>query len=408
MHDTRRRSLLQAFAAVLLAPAWPAARGAQAGVLPLHAPEPMAQLHVTAAGELLGVSLTGVLWQFVDGKWARRGEGLDPGAPIASGHGRIAGRGTRGTLWLLEGGRVVQSRGPALARHAGLRILPLGVIAVAQEGNGEARAVRLEPMAANGWAESARSADPVLPDARPLQANLDGPGNADDGHIVVFAGPDARRYQHGALGDQTEPTRILYLERHGLDVLRSLTLPPPLVFEDIAPRPIAWRGGSALLTVRSGPLGAQLAVVAADSERRDALRLAALGAPLGTANRWMAPATDGRRLLAVHTPHIGGVLHEYRAEGDQLTSRALASDVSNHALGQRELDLAAWVGPFLLIPTQDRRHLQTLDPARGWAERSRVALPSAVVASRALHLDRRAGCALLLEGGSVVWVAAAL
>lgn len=363
----------------------------------------MAQFHATATGELLGVSLTGLLWQFADGKWARRGEGLDPGAPLASGHGRIAGRSTRGTLWLLEGGRVTLSRGPALATHAGLRILPLGIIAVAQDGDGGAFAVRLEPMAGNGWAESARSADPVLPDARPLQANLDGPGNADDGHIVVFAGPDARRYRHGALGDQTEPTRVLYLERHGLEVLRSLTLPPPHVFEDIAPRLIAWRGGSALLTLRSGPLGAQLAVVAADSGRRDALRLTALGAPLGIANRWMAPTTDGRRLLAVHTPHIGGVLHEYQAAGDQLTSRALAGGVSNHALGQRELDLAAWVGSLLLIPTQDRRHLRILDPARGWAERSRVTLPSAVVASRALHRDRHPGCALLLEGGSVAW-----
>lgn len=407
MQHTRRRNLLRAFAGVLLAPAWPAARGAQAGVLPLHAPEPMAQLHVTAAGDLLGVSPSGLLWQFADGKWARHGEGLDPGAPIASGHGRIAGRSKWGTLWLLEEGRVAHSRGPVLAPHAGLRILPLGIIAVAQEGNGEAFAVRIEPMAANGWAESARSADPVLPDARPLQAQLDGPGNADDGHIVVFAGPDGQRYRHGALGDQTEPTRILYLERHGLEVLRRLTLSPPHVFEDIAPRPVAWRGGGALLTVRSGPFGAQLAVVAADSERRDALRLAALGAPLGTANHWMAPTTDGRRLLAVHTPHIGGVLHEYRADGDQLTSRALASGVSNHALGQRELNLAAWAGSLLLIPTQDRRHLRILDPARGWAERSRVALHSAVVASRALHLDQRPGCALLLEGGSVAWVAVA-
>ena len=71
--------------------------------------------------------------------------------------------------------------------------------------------------------------------------------------------------------------------------------------------------------MRSGPLGGQLAVVAASRDRRDALQLDAVGEPLGTANRWMAPTTDGTRLLAVRTPHIGGVLPEYRVDGDRLS-----------------------------------------------------------------------------------------
>ena len=83
----------------------------------------------------------------------------------------------------------------------------------------------------------ARSQEALLPDARPLQADLDGRG--DGGHIVVLASPDAQRYRHGVLGDAVEATRVLWLERHGLSVLRALTLPAPHVFEDIAPRPVA-------------------------------------------------------------------------------------------------------------------------------------------------------------------------
>jgi hypothetical protein len=117
----------------------------------------------------------------------------------------------------------------------------------------------------------------------------------------------------------------------------------------------------------------------------------------------MAPTTDGKRLLAVHTPHIGGVLHEYHVEGDQLPSRTVVSGVSNHVLGQRELDLAAWVDSLLLLPAQDRRQLRIFDPAAGWSERSRLALPSPVFATRTLRLDRRPGSALLLEDGTVAW-----
>jgi hypothetical protein len=368
----------------------------------------MTQLHVTASGELLTASVAGALWQYASGRWTQRAVQLDPGTPIASGHGRVAGRGAKGGLWVLEEGRLSMSRGPALAPYAGLLILPFGIIGVAQGGDRQAFVVRLEPGSNTGWAETARSIDPVLPDARPLQVNIDGPRSADDGHIVVLAGPDGERYRHGALGDETEATRILYLERHGLEPLRSLTLPAPHVFEDLAPRPIIWRGGTGLLTVRSGPLGAQLAVAAASPVRRGALELEALGTPIGTANRWLAPTTDGKRLLAVHTPHIGGVLHEYRAQGDRLSSHPVVSDVTNHVLGRRELDLAAWVGSVLLLPSQDRRQLRRFDPVAGWSERSRLALPSPVVATRSLRLDGNPGCVLLLEDGSLAWTSPVL
>jgi hypothetical protein len=248
----------------------------------------------------------------------------------------------------------------------------------------------------------ARSADAVLPDARPLQADLDARG--DGGHIVLLAGPDSQRYAHGVLGDGVEATRVLWLERHSLALLRELVLPAPHVIEDIAPRPVALGRGSALLTVRSGPQGGQLGLVAADPAQPRRLQWAALGEPLGTANRWMAPSTDGTRVLAVHTPHIGGVLHEYRVDGTRLASRAVAHNVSTHRIGSRELDLAVWLGPHLVLPQQDGLALRVLDANAAWFEVATVALPDRVAMTAGLPGGQ--GVAALLDDGRVVGVAA--
>jgi len=153
--------------------------------------------------------------------------------------------------------------------------------------------------------------------------------------------------------------------------------------------------------MRAGPQGAQLAVVAADAQRRDALALLALGPPIGQRNRWLSPATDGRRIAAVHTPHIGGVLHDYRADGGQLAAQRIADGVTAHTIGARELSLALWVGDALAVPTQDRRALRFYG---GGTLAAQAALPAAAVATRPLARDGRAGVAALLEDGQLVWV----
>lgn len=396
------RTALRALAAVLAAPmAGGVARGA-GRALALAPPAPAAQLHVTPAGELLVVSRTGALWRRDRGDWRPIGEGLDPRAPITSGHARIAGRAAAGGLWVSEAGRVTQASAPGLMPYAGFHVLPFGIIACAEAAGG-ARAVRLEP-GARGWHETARSGETVLPDARPLQVDLDRPPEAaGDGHIIVLGGPDAERYRHAVLGDGVEATRVLYLERHDLRVLRSLSLPAPYVLEDISPRPLAWRGATGLLTMRSGPQGAQLAVVAADRSRGDALAVAALGPPIGVPNRWLAATSDGRRTLAVLTPHIGGVLVEYSAEGSELRARAVGTGYSTHALGSRELDLAVWIGGVLVLPSQDRRSLVVL--ATGdWSPLASRRLAAPVTAARAWRAGDRDGVAVLLADGSVAWV----
>ena len=372
----------------------------------------MRQLHAGGPSGLLGTGAGGTLWALsLTGEASRRiGDGIDAATPITTGHGRIAARRADGGLWVWEdasgGGRASTSPQANLSVHAGLLILPLAVVAVVNTGAQQAgpsshRLARFEPDQAGRWHEVARSKDAVLPDARPLQVDLD--GRSDGGHIAVLAGPDGTRYDHGVLGDAIEATRVLWLERHGLEVLRELSLPAPHVLEDIAPRPVLLPGtpaGLGLVTVRSGPDGGQLALVTADPTRPRGLRLAALGDTVGGFHRWLAPTTDGRHVAAVHTPHIGGVLHVYRQEGEMLARRRLVGDVSTHRIGSRKTDLAAWLQGLLVLPTQDGRRLRRLNSAADWVELTAVTLPGRVAATTTL--TNPGVLALLLDDGQVV------
>jgi len=376
-------------------------------VQPLAAPEPIVGMQADKAGGLLAASVAGVLWRLdpATTEWRRVGDGIDPHTPLASGHGRIAARDALGGLRVWEAGRATILRGAQLAPHSGLLILPLGIIGVV-EGPTGARVARFEPTSHGGWTETARSIDPVLPDARPLQVDLDGGKGEADGHIVVLAGPDDRRYRHGVLGDAIEATRVLYLERHGLTVLRSLEVPAPHVLEDIAPRPIAWRGRVGLATMRSGPQGAQLAIVAPGAGAGDRLEIAAVGPPIGMPNRWLAATTDGKHLLAVHTPHIGGALHAYQPDGNALSARKIADGVSNHRIGTRELDLAAWIGALLLLPAQDRTRLRCFDADAGFMACGSVPLGTPAIATAVVVLEGRTGVAALTADGRLTFVVA--
>ena len=367
----------------------------------IAAAEALRQIHAGGPSGLLAVGASGTLWALSPSGAAaiRLADGLDPLTPLASGHGRIAARHADGGLWLWQGGQAQRGPHGALAPQAGLLVLPLAVIGVAADSH---QVLRFEPDARRVWAVVARSKEVVLPDARPLQVDLDGSG--DGGHLVLLAGPDSQRYRHGVLGDGVEATRMVWLERHSLALLRELVLPAPHVLEDIAPRAVAMGSGIALLTVRSGPQGGQLGLVAASGTQPRQLQWAALGEALGTANRWMAPTTDGTRVLAVHTPHIGGVLHAYRVDGDRLVGHAVAKNVSTHRIGSRELDLAVWLGPRLVLPHQNGLALRVLDAAAAWAELASIPLPARVAMTAALPGGQ--DVAVLLEDGSLIGVAA--
>ena len=373
-----RRDWLALFtSSASLGPAHAAGADARWAACSVPTTEPTRQLRPGGPSGLLGSGPSGALWALsLTGAASRRlALGIDPASPLATGHGRVVARAADGAPWVWDGDREHRSAPSRLAPHAGLLSLPLAVIGVSADA-GAQHVVHLEPDSGRTWSVVVRSADPVLPDARPMQVDLDGRG--DGGHVAVLAGPDAQRYDHGVLGDAVEATRLLWLERHSLQPLRELALPAPLVFEDIAPRAVALARGAGLLTVRSRPSGAQLVLVTANGANNGRLQVAAAGDTLGQRHRWLAPTSDGERLLAVHTPHIGGVLHEYRLQGDRLLGRAVARGVSTHRSGTRELDLAVWLGSKLVLPSQDGSSLHVLDLANGYAESHRANLPARV------------------------------
>lgn len=376
----------------------------------LPSPSPIAQLSAPTADDLLAVTAAGELLRWEPGRsaWATLGRGLDPGAPLAVGHGRVAGRAAAGGLWVHQANQVAVSPSIPLSPHGGMVVLALGVIAVVFGERGTGALVRLEPDSSTTgpWREVARASVPVLPDAQPIAVDLARPGTRDAGwgaNIAVLAGPDSARYAHAVLGDGIEATRVLYLERHDLSVIRALDLAAPGVFEDLHLRPVTVGASTALLTVQAGPLGAQLVLIGPSPVRGDALSVLASGPPIGTRHRWMNPTTDGTRMAAVHTPHLVGNLTHYVVQGDQLVATPVRAGVSTHAIGSRELGLAAWVDGWLVLPTQDRRRMLVLNAGANYALGRELALPAPVLAVRRVTLGSQRGVVLLLEDGRVGW-----
>ncbi len=355
-------------------------------------------------GELLAVTRAGVLLRLSGKEWLKLADGFDPLAPLAAGHGRIAGRSLAGWLRVFEGGKIVRTAGPRLAPFGGFINLPDGIIAVTgphvaggsrpkrgEEGDAAdpLRATRLVRFSfMDGWRESARSDFVVMPDARPLLVELDCPeaGPGPGGQLVVLAGPSELRYRHGVLGDGVEATQLIYAACRSLTPLAMLELADPYVFEDVAPRRFAEleTGHELLATVQSGPQGAALVLVGRPVPGGAELEIIAQGPPLGTRNRWMAPIVVGHRLYAIHTPHIGGVLTGYRRVGARLLPTRLRDGVSNHSIGSRNTNLATPVGTLLIVPSQSHRELVALDLEADAAPRWRVALEAPVVALAAV------------------------
>ena len=105
--------------------------------------------------------------------------------------------------------------------------------------------------------------------------------------------------------------------------------------------------------------------------------------------------------MAVHTHHIGAVLHVYQHEGPHLSRRRLLDDVSAHRIGTRAIDLSVWLRGLLVLPSQDGRRLRVLNPAANWAEQHSVPLPARI--GMATALADESAMAVLGEDGRV-WV----
>lgn len=196
------------------------------------------------------------------------------------------------------------------------------------------------------------------------------------------------RYAHAVLGDAVEAGGVRVRSREGR--VYTYRLPEDSVFEDLYARviDIDGDGRDEVLVVRSRQAsGSSLMALGL---RNGALVPVAESAPIGTRHRWLNPvgvadvnANGKLELLAVHTPHIGGVLVVYRLEDNRLVETHRMPGFSNHVIGSRALGLSAFIDvdgdgyPEVILPSADRRELRAISLAHGSPfEVARINLPS--------------------------------
>ncbi len=235
----------------------------------------------------------------------------------------------------------------------------------------EALGLRLELLARGPGASV-----PAWP-AAPANALPDGRPALSGGEIrEVWLVAPTERYGHGVLGDGIEAGGLLAVMADGRRL--SLMLAGDSVFEDLMPRlaDLDGDGRDEIVVVRSYlDAGAALAVYEVAG---DALRLRAETPPIGLSHRWLNPVgagdfdADGETEFAfVETPHIGGILRIYALVGDVLRQEGQLGGFSNHAMGSRNLGLAAVLdldgdgADDLLLPDAGRRGLKAISFAGG-------------------------------------------
>ncbi len=185
------------------------------------------------------------------------------------------------------------------------------------------------------------------------------------------------RYPHASMGSSLHAASLHVIGQDGRAA--SVQLPKQRVFEDLQPR----------LVDLDGDGRDEIVVIEADTERGAAL--VAYGMPrsgqaleerarsafLGLPFRWLSPVGfadfdgDGRLDIAsVTTPHIGGVLTLYRYAPPRIEPFAKAMDVSNHQMGDPNLQMHAVLSradgvgsgqrPTVIVPDMSRRALHAL------------------------------------------------
>jgi len=214
-----------------------------------------------------------------------------------------------------------------------------------------------------------------------------------DGFIAIAETGDIRnawygrpteRYDHGILGDTTEGGSLVAVTAARKEL--EFVLPESQVFEDLTPRihDLDGDGRNEVIAIRSSQTGGSAVALYGIRDGE----LAELGASSenGSPNRWINIAgiignDDGTATVyAVRTPHIGGRLFALSfADGEVTESDTIATDVSNHVIGSRELGLSA-VGDIdgdgeddLVLLSQDRTRLRF-----PLADRPDIAIPATI------------------------------
>jgi FG-GAP-like repeat len=228
-----------------------------------------------------------------------------------------------------------------------------------------------------------------------------------------LASPTAR-YPHSSMGSPIHAGSLHAISREGKAY--QLTLPSQRVLEDLQPR----------LVDLDGDGRDEIIVIEADTERGAAL--VAYGLPrsgtlleerarsayLGLPFRWLNPVGfadfdgDGKLDIAsITTPHIGGTLTLYRYAPPRIEPFAKAMDVSNHQMGDPNLQMHAILQlpgqrPTVVVPDMSHRALHALrwemmDGKAQWKELADVKpLPGRV--NYLMPLTTSSACAQLTDG----------
>ncbi len=184
-------------------------------------------------------------------------------------------------------------------------------------------------VAIDSGGERVRVAVGALPDARIVLG---------DGRALVLFGP-TEDYRHGVLGDVVEASFISVIDVGTGSMIAIIDVPDGLVVEGLAPIWTDLDGDGrreAIVTLSNAVQGAQLAVFGGPGAP------AALGPAIGRGSRrrhQIAVAPFGSsgevEVVAVRTPHIGGIVEFYRPAGDRLDIVASVDGFTSHVIGSR-------------------------------------------------------------------------
>jgi hypothetical protein len=305
----------------------------------------------------------------------------------------------RGSSWFvaLEDGSIVHvsapSGGDVLVRRSEVPPLAPGEPPLTAALN-EDQLVVGSALTAAGWFEA------PIPDARVTE--LDG------GALVALTRP-SDRYPHGVLGDELEATAIDVRDAEGL--VARVQIEPPQVIEGISAMVVELEGAGAgqqlLATVSDAEGGARLVLFGLDGSRLAGSR------PIGTGFRWLHQVGAGvlgpdgvAEVIAVRTPHIGGVVEAYRLVGDRLELVASMPGYSSHRIGSANLDMALLADVDadgrleVVVPSQELDELGLLArTADGFEEIGRLVLDGRLATNLAATADE--GGRLALAAGTI-------
>ncbi len=240
-----------------------------------------------------------------------------------------------------------------------------------------------------------------------------------------LASPTAR-YPHASMGSALHAGSLHVLSREGKSY--QITLPKQRVFEDLEPRLVDLDGdGQDEIVVIEADIerGAALVAYGLPKQRASIVRPAnalaitqleerARSAYLGLPFRWQSPVGfadfdgDGKLDIAsITTPHIGGTLTLYRYAPPRMEPFAKAMDVSNHQMGDPNLQMHAIVSlpgqrPTVIVPDMSRRAVHALrweviEGKAQWKELADVKpLPGRV--NYLMPLNASSACAQLGDG----------